>query len=450
MQATLLAAADVAPRSQMGFSLGWHIILACLGVGLPALVVFAEWRGQRTGDPTYQLLARRWARALGVLFAVGAVSGTILSFEMGSLWSGLMERYGAVIGLPFTIEGFAFFIEAIFLGIYLYGWDRLSPRAHLLSGIPIIVAGVLSAFFVVTANSWMNSPQGFVEKNGKLVSTNPWKAMFNAATWPETTHMLLAAFMVTGFLVASVYAVAMLRGRDDDYHRHGLRIPLAMGAVGAPLQVLVGDWAARYVARDQPTKLAAMEGLYRSGTHQQLSVGGIYTGHSLKGAVHIPDGLSILLHLDPGGYVTGLDAVPAELRPPVALVHLAFDTMVGIGTALVALAAWFALVAWRHHRLPASRWFLRAVAVSGVAAVVAMEAGWIVTEVGRQPWVVYGLLKTSDAVNPASGVGIGLPVIVGVYTVLTVVLVLVLRRMTRSTPVPVAPQEADADSYSVV
>jgi cytochrome d ubiquinol oxidase subunit I len=447
---TVLAAADVAPRSQMGFSLGWHIILACLGVGLPALVVFAEWRGMRTGDPTYRLLARRWARALGVLFAVGAVSGTILSFEMGVLWSGLMERYGSVIGLPFTIEGFAFFIEAIFLGIYLYGWDRLSPRAHLLSGIPILVAGVLSAFFVVTANSWMNSPQGFVEKNGKLISTDPWKAMFNAATWPETTHMLLAAFMVTGFLVASVYAVAMLRGRDDDYHRHGLRIPLAMGAVGAPLQVIVGDWAARYVASDQPTKLAAMEGLYRSGTHAPLSVGGIYTGDSLEGAIHIPDGLSLLLHLNPNGFVTGLDAVPADLRPPVALVHLSFDAMVGIGSGLVLLAAWFGWTAWREHRLPASRWFLRAVAVSGVAAVIAMEAGWIVTEVGRQPWVVYGLLKTSDAVNPASGIGIGLPVIVAVYTVLTVILAAVLRRMTRSTPVPRAPQEADVDSYTVV
>jgi cytochrome d ubiquinol oxidase subunit I len=443
-------AADIAPRSQMGFSLGWHIILACLGVGLPALVVFTEWRGMRTGDPAYRLLARRWARALGVLFAVGAVSGTILSFEMGVLWSGLMERYGSVIGLPFTIEGFAFFIEAIFLGIYLYGWDRLSPRAHLLSAVPIIVAGVLSAFFVVTANAWMNSPQGFVEKNGKLVSTDPWKAMFNAATWPETTHMLLAAFMVTGFVVASVYAVAMLRGRDDDYHRHGLRIPLAMGAICAPLQAIVGDWAARYVAHDQPTKLAAMEGLYRSGSHAPLSVGGIYTGDSLKGAVHIPDGLSLLVHLDPDGYITGLEAVPAGLRPPVALVHLAFDTMVGIGVALILLGAWFAWAAWRGRRLPRSRWFLRAVAVSGVASVVAMEAGWIVTEVGRQPWVVYGLLKTSDAVNPAPGLAAGLPVLVVVYAVLTVVLVAVLRRMTRSTPVPIAPQEADADSYPVV
>lgn len=444
------ASSDVAPRSQMGFSLGWHIILACLGVGLPALVLFAEWRGQRTGDPTYRLLARRWARALGVLFAVGAVSGTILSFEMGILWSGLMEKYGSVIGLPFTIEGFAFFLEAIFLGIYLYGWDRLSPRMHLLSGIPILVAGVLSAFFVVTANAWMNSPQGFLEKNGKLVSTDPWKAMFNKATWPETTHMILAAFMVTGFVVASVYAVAMLRGRTDAYHRHGLRIALAMGAIVAPLQVIVGDWAARYVGKEQPIKLAAMEGLFHSGSHAPLSVGGIYIGDELKGAIHIPDALSLLLHLSPDGKVTGLDSVPADLRPPVAIVHLSFDTMVGIGTGLVLLAAWFGWSAWRRRRMPTGRWFLRAVAVSGVASVVAMEAGWMVTEVGRQPWVVYGLLKTSDAVNPAPGLAIGLPVLIAVYTVLTVILVAVLRRMTRSRPVPIAPQEADVESYEVV
>jgi cytochrome d ubiquinol oxidase subunit I len=296
----------------------------------------------------------------------------------------------------------------------------------------------------------MNSPQGFTEKDGKLVATDPWKAMFNAATWPETTHLILAAFMVTGFVVASVYAVAMLRGREDTYHRHGLRIPLALGAIVAPLQVVVGDWAARYVASDQPTKLAAMEGLSRSGTHVPLSLGGIYADGELKGALHLPNGLSLLLHLKPDGYVTGLDAVPADLRPPVALVHLAFDTMVGIGTGLVLLAAWFGWAAWRRHRLPASRWFLRAVAVSGVASVVAMEAGWIVTEVGRQPWVVYGLLKTSAAVNPAPGLNAGLPVLAVVYTVLTVVLIAVLRRMARSTPVPIAPQEADADNYGVV
>lgn len=212
-QASVLAVGSVmAPRSQMGISLAWHIVLACLGVGLPGLVLFLEWRGQRTGDVNYQLLARRLGRALGVLFAVGAVSGTILSFEMGLLWSGLMEHYGSVIGLPFAIEGFAFFIEAIFLGIYLYGWDRLPPRVHLWSGVPIVLAGVASAFFVVCANAWMNSPQGFVEHDGKLISVSPWAAMFNKATGPESVHMILAALMVTGFVTASVYAVAMLRG----------------------------------------------------------------------------------------------------------------------------------------------------------------------------------------------------------------------------------------------
>lgn len=446
----VLAVADIAPRSQMGMSLGWHIVLACLGVGLPALVVFAEWRGLRTGDPVYRLLARRWARALGVLFAVGAVSGTILSFEMGLLWSGLMQRYGSVIGLPFTIEGFAFFIEAIFLGIYLYGWDRLPPRVHLLSGLPIVVAGTLSAFFVVTANAWMNSPQGFVERDGKLIAVHPWQAIFNEATWPETTHMLLAAFMVTGFVTASVYAVAILRGRNDRYHRLALRISLALGSIIAPVQIVVGDWAARYVAAEQPIKLAAMEGLYRSGGGADLSVGGIYYGNSLHGAIRIPKGLSLLLHLNPDGYVTGLSAVPRDLRPPVTLVHLSFDTMVGIGFGLLGLGAWFGWDAWRRRDLPRSRWFLRAVALSGVASVVAMEAGWIVTEVGRQPWVVYGLLKTSDAVNPARGVSLGLPVLAVVYAMLTVTLVYVLRRMTRHAPVPIAPQEADANSYEVV
>jgi cytochrome d ubiquinol oxidase subunit I len=450
MTTMLLAGSDIAPRSQMGFSLGWHIVLACLGVGLPALVVFAEWRGQRTGDPALRLLARRWARVLGVLFAVGAVSGTVLSFEMGLLWSGLMQRYGSVIGLPFTIEGFAFFLEAIFLGIYLYGWDRLSPRAHLLSGLPIIVAGVLSAFFVVTANAWMNSPQGFTEQGGRLVAVRPWQAIFNAATWPETTHMLLAAFMVTGFVTASVYAVAMLRGRDDHYHRLGLRISLSLAALTTPLQVVAGDWAARYVGADQPVKLAAIEGLAHGTAGADLAIGGVWSNGALHGALRVPHGLALLLRLDPDGYVSGLDAVPADLRPPVGLVHLGFDTMVGIGFGLLALGGWFGWAAWRRGRLPRSRWFLRVVAVSGVASVVAMEAGWIVTEVGRQPWVVYGLLKTSQAVNTAPGLDAGLPVLLAVYAVLTVVLVAVLRRMTRSRPVPEVPVETDARDYQVV
>jgi cytochrome d ubiquinol oxidase subunit I len=441
----------VAARSQMGFSLGWHIILACLGVGMPALVLFAEWRGWRTGDPWYQLLARRWAKALGVLFAVGAVSGTVLSFEMGVLWAGLMDHYGSVIGLPFSIEGFAFFIEAIFLGIYLYGWDRLSPRVHLLSGVPIVVAGILSAFFVVTANAWMNSPRGFKIVNGRLTGVDPWAAMFNPATGPETTHMILAAFMVTGFLMASVYAVAMLRGRTDRYHRLGLLIPLTLGVIVTPIQIVVGDWAARFAGSDQPLKLAAMEGLYTGGRHVPESIGGFYSGGKLHWALQIPDGLSLLVHLNPNGYVTGLQSAPPSDRPPlVTLIHLSFDTMVGIGFGLLLLGAWLALAWWRTRAIPPSIWFMRATAVSGVAAVVAMEAGWIVTEVGRQPWIVYGVLRVADAVNPAPGLSWGLVAVVAVYAVLTVVTVYVLRRLARSRPVPDAPQEADVTGYKVV
>jgi cytochrome d ubiquinol oxidase subunit I len=444
-------ATPVAARTQMGFSLGWHIILACFGVGFPGLILFAEWRGWRTGDPWYQLLARRWAKALGVLFAVGAVSGTVLSFEMGVLWAGLMDHYGSVIGLPFAIEGFAFFIEAIFLGIYLYGWDRLPARTHLLSGIPILIAGIASAFFVVTANSWMNAPRGFTIVHGRLTGVDPWAAMFNPATGPETTHMILAAFMVTGFGVASVYAVAILRGRTDRYHRLGLAIPLTLGAAITPVQIGVGDWAARAVGSDQPLKLAAMEGLYHGGRGVPEAIGGYFTGNGLHGAIRIPDGLSLLLHFSPNGYVAGLDSAPPGVRPPlVTVVHLAFDAMVGIGFGLLALGAWAALAWWRHRDMPRSAWFLRATAVSGIAAVAAMEAGWIVTEVGRQPWIVYGVLRVADAVNPAPGLGWGLLAVVAVYAVLTVVTVYVLRRLARSRPIPEAPQERDVTDYKVV
>jgi cytochrome bd ubiquinol oxidase subunit I len=450
--ASALAAGGVDPvaaRSQMGFSLGWHIIVACLGVGMPALVLFAEWRGQRTGDPVWQLLARRWARAMGVLFAVGAVSGTILSFEMGVLWSGLMDHYGAVIGLPFAIEGFAFFIEAIFLGIYLYGWDRLPPRLHLLAGVPIVIAGIASAFFVVSANAWMNAPRGYVVRRGRVTGVDPWAAIFNPATGPETTHMILAAFMVTGFLMASVYAVAMLRGRRDRYHRLGLLLPLTFAAVLTPVQIAVGDWAARFVGADQPVKLAAIEALTRTRAHAPIELGGLFYGGRLHGALTIPDGLSLLLRLNPAGRVTGLDSVPPADRPPVAIVHLGFDTMVGLGFGLLALGAWLAWSWWRRRDVPASRWFLRAVAVSGVAAVVAMEAGWITTEVGRQPWIVYGVLRVASAVNPAPGLANGVWPVLAVYAALTVATVYVLRRLARSAPVPAAPQEADVRAHTV-
>jgi cytochrome d ubiquinol oxidase subunit I len=440
----------VAARMQMALSLGWHIVLACLGVGMPAITLLAEWLGLRTGDPAYQLLARRWARALGVLFAVGAVSGTILSFEMGLLWPGLMGTYGEVIGLPFAMEGIAFFIEAIFLGIYLYAWSRLPPKLHLLTGLPIVIAGVASAFFVVTANAWMNQPTGFDRENGRIVAVDPWAAMFNPATPPQTTHMIVAAFMVAGFGTASVYAVAMLRGRRDRYHRLGFLLPFLVAAVLTPVQVGVGDWAAHYVADNQPVKLAAMEGIFDTERGAPLHLGGVAVDGEMRYAIEIPYGLSLLAHWNPNAEIAGLKEVPADERPPVNVVHWSFQIMVGAGFALLALVAWAALAWWRRRDLPASLWFLRGAATSGVLAVVALEAGWVTTEVGRQPWIVYGIERTADAVNPAPGLVYGFGLVTAVYVVLTVATVYVLRRLARDVPIPVAPQEQDVAATRVV
>ena len=433
-------------RTQMALSLGWHIIFSCFGIAFPLITVVTEWRGHRRADPTLTALAHTWAKAMGVLFAAGAVSGTLLSFEMGILWPGLMSRFGEVFGFPFVLEGFAFFIEAIFVGVYLFGWNRLSPRAHMLSALPMIVSGMAGALFVVAANAWMNNPTGFrLDADGRVTDAEPWAAMFGPSTAPQVVHMLLAAHMVTGFTVASVYAVGMLRGRRDRRHRLGLLIPLTAAAVLTPVQIGVGDWIATTVAENQPAKLAAMEGLYRTTSGVPLSVGGIYYDDELHYALQIPYGLSLLVHHDPDGVVTGLEDVPADERPPVNVVHLAYNAMVGIGSALLLLAAVFGWTWWRRRRIPDTPWFLRAVAVSGAGAVLAMECGWITTEVGRQPWIVYGIMRTADAVSPAPGLYLGLYAVVLIYVVLTALTVFVLRRLARS-PATAAPQEVDAPS----
>jgi cytochrome d ubiquinol oxidase subunit I len=438
-----------AARTQMALSLGWHIIIASFGVAMPAITLFMEWRGHRTGDVHYRLLARRWARAMGVLFAVGAVSGTILSFEMGLLWPGLMGTYGQVIGLPFTLEGFAFFIEAVFLGIYLYGWDRLPARVHLWAGVPVLAAGIVGTFCVVSANAWMNQPKGFDLVDGRITGVDPLGAMFNRATGPQSVHMLVAAFMVTGFCIAAVYAAGMLRGRTDRYHRLGFLVPFTVAAVMTPVQVGVGDWAAHFVADYQPVKLAAMEGLYQSERGAPLHLGGIAVDGELRYAIEIPNALSLLAHWDPDAEITGLDTVPADQQPPVNIVHWSFQLMVGAGLTMLAVAAAFAFIcAWRRDWLT-NRWFLRAAVLCGPAAVLALEAGWTTTETGRQPWIVYGILRTHDAVNTAPGLRVGLAVIVLVYTLLTAATVWVLRRLARDKPVPVAPQESDVETFPV-
>lgn len=313
----------------------------------------------------------------------------------------------------------------------------------------MLLAGTASAFFVVTANAWMNQPEGFEMADGRIVDVSPWAAMFNAATPPQTVHMIIAAFMVAGFGTASVYAVAMLRGRRDRYHRLGFLIPFVVAASLAPVQAVAGDWAAKFLADYQPVKLAAIEGLTETTSGAPLSLGGYYDGEELRYAIEIPNGLSILAQNDPDATVLGLEEVPEQDRPPVNIVRWSFQVMVGIGTALIGLAAWFAIVWWRRRDLPESPWFYRAAAVSGVAAVIAVEAGWVTTEVGRQPWVVYGLLRTEDAVTPVPGLQIGLYGVTAVYVLLTITTISVLRRMTRSTPVPVAPQESDVEELKV-
>lgn len=417
-------------RQQMALSLGWHIIIACTGMAFPFLVLFAEWRGQRTGDPVYTALARQWSKVLAVLFAIGAVSGTILSFEFGILWPRWMAAYGDVMGLPFAIEGFAFFTEAIFVGIYLYGWDRLPPRVHLASGLPIGIAGLASAFFVVSANGFMNTPSGFRLVNGRVVDVHPWAALFNTSLWPEATHMILAAFIVTGYLVAMPHALALLRGSSDRYRRVGFIIPFVVASAVVPLQIVVGDWAARHVAVHQPVKLAAMEGLARTQRGAPIHLGGLYIGGRVHFGIEIPNGLSLLAFHDPDAVVTGLESVSLSDRPPVAVVRNAFQVMVAIGTAMLGLGAWL-LIAWRRRRdLPRSRWFFRCALVAGPAAVVALEAGWITTEVGRQPWIVYGVMRTRDAVSTASGLRYGYFLLVVIYAALTAAAVVVLRRMS--------------------
>ncbi|HEX3562530.1 MAG TPA: cytochrome ubiquinol oxidase subunit I [Solirubrobacterales bacterium] len=423
----------LAARSQMGFTLGFHIVLACFGVAFPAMMLIAEYRGRKRNDADALRLARNWSKAVAVLIAVGAVSGTVLSFEFGLLWPRFTGRFGGAFGVGFAIEGIFFFLEAIFIAIYIYGWDRLSPRAHLWSAVPIVISGVGGAFSVIAVNSWMNQPQGFtLDSAGKVTAVKPLEVLTNSAAGYEFLHMLLAAYMVTGFLIASVYAVGLLRGRRDRYHRLGFIIPFTVAAIATPVQLLVGDTAARAIANDQPAKFAAMECVYKGGPDQTEYLGGICTDGKVKFGIGIPGLDSFLVGFSKNTDVTGLNQIPKNDQPPAkSMLHLSFDTMVGIASLLLLLVAWFAIAWYRKRDLPATKWFLRAGALAGVAAVVALECGWIVTEVGRQPWIVNGYMRTTQAVTPAQGIWWVFGLTMALYTALGVITVLVLRGLSR-------------------
>jgi len=432
-------------RQMQALSFAVHIPLVCFGIAFPAMVLFMEWWGMRTGDPLYRTIARRWSRIMVALFAVGVITGTVLSFEMGVLWPNFTATFGAVFGLGFAIEGFSFFMEAIFIGIYAYGWDRLSPRLHLLSGIPIVITGFTGSWMVIAVNGWMNHPGGFRIVNGQAVDIHPWKALFaNPYLWHELVHMYIAGYIVTGFVVAGCYAFARLRGRWTRYERTAIAVPLTIAVLASPVQVLVGDWAARDVAANQPTKLAALEGLGQTERGAPEHLLGWYQDGRVKWGVRIPRLLSFLSFHNFNARVEGLDAVPERDQPPVNVVRFAFQTMVGIGTLMAILGVIVLIVRVRKRRLPESKWIYMALVAAAPLSVVALIAGWVTTEVGRQPWVVYHVMRTNQAVTGAGGVPVGYAALWVVYILVAIAVVWILRRLARaplSLPTTTAAEE---------
>ena len=419
-------------RQMQALSFSVHIPLVCFGIAFPTLLLFVEWRYLRSGDPLYLTLARRWTNVMVALFAAGVVTGTILSFEMGLLWPAFTATFGSVFGLGFAVEGFSFFLEAIFIGIYVYGWNRLAPWWHFASGIPIAIAGFTGSLMVISVNGWMNHPGGFQLTNGKVVDVQPFHALFaNNYFWHELIHMYVAGYIVTGFLLAGSYAVLRLRGRWSRYEQTALAIPLTVAALAAPVQVLVGDWNGREVARYQPTKLAAIEGLPQTTTGAPIHVLGWYRNGRVEFGIRFPKLLSLLAYHKVNAKVQGLDAVPARDRPPVNVVRLAFQTMVGIGTLLALLGLVYLAVRIRRRRLPRSTWFYRVLALAGPLSVVALISGWVTTEVGRQPWVVYDVFRTSQAVTAAGGIPVGYGTLILVYTLLIGAVAWILWRLAR-------------------
>ncbi len=434
----------LAARGQMAMSLGFHIIFAAVGIGMPLLMVLAEWRWRQTGDAIYLDLARRWARGTAILFAVGAVSGTVLSFELGLLWPGFMAFAGPVIGMPFSLEGFAFFTEAIFLGIYLYGWDRVSPRAHLLAGAAVAISGAASGVFVVIANAWMNTPAGFEMTAGRVTAVHPLQALANPAAFQQTLHMTIAAYVATGFAVAGIHAFLLLRDPANGFHLRALRVALVVAVPAAIIQPLSGDLSARFVAVQQPGKLAALESVFITRHGAPLTIGGWPDpdARTVHFGLRIPYGLSLLAFHDPDAEVAGLDRVPRDQWPPLAVVHVAFQVMVALGTCLALISVWAVWAAWRRRSLAANRRLLRAITVAAPFGFLAVEAGWVVTEVGRQPWIIWGVLRTRDAVTPMPGIIVPFVLFTLLYVALSAAVVwLLYRQIVRA---PVGPAVAHA------
>lgn len=432
----------LAARAQFGTSLVFHIVFSVLGVGLPLMLCIAEGLALRFKDPTWMALNRQWTKAFAILFAIGAVSGGIVEFEITLLWPTFTKYSGAVIGLPFALEGFAFFTEGIFLGLYIFGSNRLSPFVHWLCSFPIWISGTASAWFIVSANSWMNSPAGFKIVHGQVTGIDPFQAILNPSTPFETTHMILACYVTTGFGAAAVYAVGMLRGKHNDYHRKGLLLAMAVGAIAIPFQIISGDFNARYIETAQPAKYAAIEGVMHSGNGEPLYIGGLAdpTTGQIYYAIEIPHGESLLSHFDLNSHTQGWDSFAANDRPNPLVVHLSFDGMVGAGFFIffVGLIFWLLYFKRKRRVIPTNKLLLWLIFLAGPAAFLALELGWIVTEEGRQPWIIYGFLRVQDAVNPAQWIDVSFLIFVFIYLVLGTSLIVLLLKLARQ-PIKILP-----------
>ena len=419
----------MAARMQMAVSLGFHIVFACIGMVMPWFMFVAEWKWLRTKNPVYLDLAKAWAKGVAIFFAVGAVSGTVLSFELGMLWPTFMEHAGPIFGMPFSWEGTAFFVEAIALGLFLYGWKRLNKWVHLYTGMVVGIAGVLSGIFVVSANAWMNAPSGFDWINGQAFNIDPVKAMFNKAWFSQAHHMTIAAFSATGFAVAGVHAVLYMKNKLE-IHAKAITIALAFASVAAVLQPLSGDLAAKNVAKLQPAKLAAFESHFKTEEKASLIIGGIpdVENRDVKYAIKLPGFLSFLAHGDFNAEVKGLEEFPEKEWPPIPITHYSFQIMVGIGMFLMLIAALFFAGTYKWKHWLEKKWWLRMLAIATPLGFIAVEAGWVVTEVGRQPWIIYGIMKTKDSLTPMPGIQYTFYTITAVYVILTFVVTWLLSR----------------------
>ncbi|MEQ9618610.1 MAG: cytochrome ubiquinol oxidase subunit I [Deltaproteobacteria bacterium] len=420
----------------MAISLGFHIIFAVAGIAMPLMMVIAEWKWLRTKKEVYLSLTKHWAKGTAILFAVGAVSGTVLSFELGLLWPNFMEWAGSIIGMPFSLEGFAFFTEAIFLGIYLYGWNKVNPTVHLISGALVAVSGAASGIFVTIANAWMNTPAGFDLIDGKPVNIDPISAMLNPAAFSQSLHMIIAAYAATGFAVAGIHAFLLLKNPRNQFHQKALYIALAIGGVAAVIQPVSGDILAKTVAQNQPLKLAAFEGQFKTEKGAPLKIGGIPDVDEMrtKYALEIPYGLSLLAYNNPKAEVKGLQSFPRDLWPPVAIVHVAFQIMVAAGLIMIAISIYCFILMIRRKKIYNSRRLLRILMLCSPLGFIAIEAGWTVTEVGRQPWIIYEVMKTADALTPMPGLVVTFSSFTLIYIFLSAIVVLLLLRQFRASP----------------